>query len=630
VTVLPSPGQDGFDPTDEAFVGRLANHFFREGPQLTDLVATEAEHLDSVPGRTANSIVDLAAATARAGYRSDPAMAAAMPADAIPHPLPGALGLPASRPSSFILRSAPLGMEVPAKMTDPWRHVASYPWLGTPIAGGGRVAQRPDAPGPMSSAAAPVEIPRGLEHGSAADSLSSHGRGPAWPSMAPDATSSSLYFLEPRSVPDLEPVTQRAGSAPDAAVLRRDFPALQQEVHGKRLIWLDNASTTQKPRSVIDAVSRFYEHDNSNVHRGAHELAARATDAYEGARSKVAALLGASSPDEVIFVRGTTEAINLVAQSYGRSAVGEGDEIVLTTLEHHSNIIPWQLLAEETGATLKPVEITDRGDVLLDHYASLLGPRTRIVALSHVSNALGTILPVEAMAAMARAVGAVVVVDGAQGVPHLPVDVQALGADFYAFSGHKLYGPTGVGALWGRRALLEAMPPWQGGGQMIKTVTFESTTWNDLPYKFEAGTGAIGPAVGLGAAIDYVTQIGLPHIAAHEQALLAYGTELLAGIPGLRLIGTSAHKAGVMSFVLDGADVTDVAKFLDHEGIAVRAGHHCAQPALRSLGLDGTVRPSLGLYNTHDDLDALAAAVEDTETVNERAGRYSLERAAWA
>ena len=581
MTVLPSRGQDGFDPADEAFVGRLANHFFREGPQLSDLVATEAEHLDSVPGRTANSIVDLAAATARAGYRSDPALAAAMPADAIPHPLPGALGLPASRPSSFILRSAPIGMEVPAEVTEPWRHLSADPWRR------------------MSSL--PIELPRGLEHGAPAL---------AWPSMAPPATSSSLYFLERQSSPDVEVAPKRASVAPHHDdVLRRDFPALRQEVHGKRLIWLDNAATTQKPQSVIDALSYFYEHDNSNVHRGAHTLAARATDAYEGARSKVAALLGASEPEEVIFVRGTTEAINLVAQSYGRSVVGEGDEIVLTTLEHHSNIIPWQLLAEATGATLKPVQIDDRGDVLLDHYASLLGPRTRIVALSHVSNALGTILPVEAMAAMARAVGAVVVVDGAQGVPHLPVDVQALGADFYAFSGHKLYGPTGIGALWGRRALLEAMPPWQGGGQMIKTVTFESTTWNELPYKFEAGTGAIGPAVGLGAAIDYVTQVGLVNIAAHEQALLAYGTELLAGIPGLRLIGTSAHKAGVMSFVLDGVKVEDVAKFLDHEGIAVRAGHHCAQPAVRSFGLDGTVRASLGLYNTHDDVDALAVAV---------------------
>jgi cysteine desulfurase / selenocysteine lyase len=469
----------------------------------------------------------------------------------------------------------------------------------------------PYSSGPMTSEAPAVHMLRQFVSTPPEGAHPRHAR-PALPNPGPHHASDdrSFYFLQPH--PQAAPENQlgtRPGAGYDADLVRRDFPVLRQRVHGKRLVWLDNAATTQKPQCVIDEISRFYEEDNSNVHRGAHELAARATDAYEGARAKVADLLGARSTQEIIFVRGTTEAINLVAQSYGRSVVGPGDEIVLTTLEHHSNIVPWQLLAKEKGASLKPVRINDRGDVMLDHYASLLGPRTRIVALSHVSNALGTILPVEAMATMAKAVGAVVVVDGAQAVPHMPVDVQALGADFYAFSGHKMYGPTGVGALWGRQELLEEMPPWQGGGSMIKHVDFESSTWNDLPYKFEAGTGSLGPAVGLGRAIDYVTMMGLPHIAAHEQALLAHGSEALAAIPGLRLIGTSLHKAGVLSFVLEGTNVEDVGTFLDQEGIAVRAGHHCAQPALRHFGLDATVRPSVGLYNTHDEIDLLASAV---------------------
>ncbi len=571
--VLP-PGQDGFEPTDEAFVAQLANEIFRAGPQ-----ADLSEPVDSVDGRPEAADGEVAAAAAQA-------------------------------PTSADDMAANRVLALPARPTEPTLQVSSDPWRLAPVGGGGWVMHLPHAGGPMVSEAPPLEALRELEHAYTSEPLTGHPV--PEPSIAPIREPGSLYFLELRPRVDLDEgvATKPSGTGYDAEALRRDFPALQQEIHGKRLIWLDNAATTQKPQSVIDAVAHFYERDNSNVHRGAHELAARATDAYEGARGKVAAMLGAASPREVIFVRGTTEAINLVAQSYGRSVVGEGDEIVLTVLEHHSNIVPWQMLAKEKGATLKPVQITDRGEVLLDHYASLLGPRTRIVAVSQVSNALGTIVPVEAMAAMARAVGAVVVVDGAQAVPHMPVDVQALGADFYAFSGHKLYGPTGVGVLWGREALLEAMPPWQGGGQMIKTVTFESSTWNDLPYKFEAGTGTLAPAVGLGAAIDYVTQVGLPQIAAHEQELLAHGTGALAAIPGLRLIGTSQHKAGVMSFVLDGVDVEDVGRFLNNEGIAVRAGHHCAQPVLRHFGLDGTVRPSLGLYNTHEDIERLAAAVQ--------------------
>lgn len=600
MTVLPSSGGD-FDATDETFVAHLANSIFREIPAGAGPAATMVEDFDDVPGHAANAATDRVAALASSAYRVNPVLTESMPFGDVPHAAPGALGTGASSPSSFMLRSAPLGDAIPADIVEPWRYLADPM---QPVARHGPLAHMPYTAGPMTSE--PPEV----------HALRQFGPTPSAqpPVRAPDRSDTadgSFYFLRgrPRAAPEARLGT-RPGAGYDADVVRRDFPVLRQRVHGKRLVWLDNAATTQKPQCVIDEISRFYEEDNSNVHRGAHELAARATDAYEASRGKVARLLGARSTEEIIFVRGTTEAINLIAQSYGRSIVGPGDEIVLTTLEHHSNIVPWQLLAKERGASLKPVRINDRGDVMLDHYGSLLSPRTRIVALSHVSNALGTILPVEAMAAMAKAVGATVVVDGAQAVPHMPVDVQAMGADFYAFSGHKLYGPTGVGALWGRREILEEMPPWQGGGSMIKHVDFESSTWNDLPYKFEAGTGSLGPAVGLGRAIDYLTRMGLPHIAAHEQALLAHGSEALAAIPGLRLIGTSPHKAGVLSFVLEGTHVEDVGKFLDQEGIAVRAGHHCAQPALRHFGLAATVRPSVGLYNTHDEIDILASAVQ--------------------
>ena len=618
MTVIPSADGPGFDAMDESSVARLANDIFREGPQLGAFAADRGEEVDAVPGHGANAATDLAAKAAGLVYRADPAVTESIPPGVVPRALPGPLGVPAASPSSFLIRSAPLGAAMPAEIAEPWR-VADPQRLQGSVARG-LVTEVPYTSGPMVSDAPGVGALRQLMP------TPQDVRAPA---VVPAATAqrsgesgtdgSGLYFLRasiPRREQTLAPGMPSGGY--DTGLVQRDFPVLQQRVHGKRLVWLDNAATTQKPQCVIDELTRFYEHDNSNVHRGAHELAARATDAYEGARAKVAALLNAASTHEIVFVRGTTEAINLVAQSYGRSVVGPGDEIVLTTLEHHSNIVPWQLLAKEKGASLRPVKIDDRGDVMLDHYASLLGPRTRIVALSQVSNALGTMLPVSAMAAMARAVGATVVVDGAQGVPHLPVDVQSLGADFYAFSGHKMYGPTGVGALWGREALLDAMPPWQGGGQMIKHVDFTSSTWNDLPYKFEAGTGAIGPAVGLGRAVDYLLALGLPGIAAHEHALLSHGTAALEAIPGLRLIGTSLHKAGVLSFVLDGTDVTQVAQFLDKEGIAVRAGHHCAQPALHHFGLEATVRPSIGLYNTHDDIEVLAVAVRKAATALRR------------
>ena len=415
-----------------------------------------------------------------------------------------------------------------------------------------------------------------------------------------------FYFL-----PEPE---QRSSSAKtampfDVHTIRRDFPILHQKVNGKPLVWLDNAATSQKPYHVIDTLKQFYSCDNSNVHRGAHALAARATDAYEGAREKVQRFLGAYSPREIIFVRGTTEGINLVAQTYGRKYVGQGDEIILTTLEHHSNIVPWQLLAQEKGARLRVVPINDRGEVILEAYERLVGPRTRLVALSHVSNALGTILPVQHMIETAHRHGARVLVDGAQAVPHFRVNVQMLDADFYVFSGHKLFGPTGIGALYGKLDLLEDMPPWQGGGSMIDTVTFEETTYNKVPYKFEAGTGHIAGAVGLGAAIDYLDRMGFAAANLYEEALMAYATEALAQVPGLRQIGTAPQKAGVLSFVLDGARPEEIGKFLDQEGIAVRAGHHCAQPTMRRFDVTGTVRPSVAFYNTHEEVDALIRAI---------------------
>jgi len=423
------------------------------------------------------------------------------------------------------------------------------------------------------------------------------------PAPAADASTSRFYFL-PAAAASGPPA-----AAFDIEAVRRDFPALNQRVHGKPLIWLDNAATTQKPRAVIDAVSRFYERDNSNVHRGAHTLAVRAAEAYEEARRKVQKFLGASSPNECVFVRGTTEGINLVAQAFGRENIGHGDEIVLTTLEHHSNIVPWQMLAKEKCAVLRVVPITDSGEVLLDEVAKLIGPRTKIVAVSHVSNVLGTILPVQPIAELAHRQGARVLIDGAQAVAHIPVNVQQLDADFYVFSGHKLFAPTGVGVLYAKEELLRAMPPWQGGGNMIRKVSFEETTYNDPPAKFEAGTGVMGEAVGLGAAIDYVSRIGLEAMAAYEGALTSYAMGLLSTVPGLRMIGTVPDKVGVLSFILDGVPSEEVGRKLDLEGIAVRAGHHCAQPTMARYGVPSMVRPSLAFYNTPQEIDALVQAL---------------------
>ncbi len=399
----------------------------------------------------------------------------------------------------------------------------------------------------------------------------------------------------------------------DVASVRRDFPALHQKVHGKDLVWLDNAATTQKPLSVIEALSKFYATDNSNIHRGAHALAARATDAYEGAREKIRKFLGAGSSSEIIYVRGTTEAINLVAQTWGRKFIQPGDEIVLSILEHHANIVPWQLLAQEKGAVIRVVPVDDRGEIILEEYARLLGPKTKLVSLTQASNGLGTILPVREMIRLAKRHDAKVLVDGAQSVAHIPVDVQDLDTDFFVFSGHKIFGPTGIGVLYGKRELLEVMPPWQGGGNMIRDVRFEHTVYNDAPAKFEAGTPSIADAIGLGAALDYVSKLGLGNIARYEHELTSYATGKLTEIPGLRLIGTAREKVGVLSFVLDGIPNDEVGRYLDREGIAVRAGHHCTQPSLRRFGVEGTVRPSLSLYNTKSEIDRLADAIRSLQ-----------------
>jgi cysteine desulfurase / selenocysteine lyase len=427
----------------------------------------------------------------------------------------------------------------------------------------------------------------------------------------PAETTSVTSGLQPFEFrPDLVPQDLGLAKRPlDAKLIRRDFPILEERVHGRPLVWLDNAATTQKPNAVIDRISDFYRHENSNIHRAAHEFAARATDAYESAREKSRRFLNASSTREIIFVRGTTEGINLIAQAWGRRNVREGDEVVITWLEHHANIVPWQMLCSEKGARLRVAPVNDRGEIILEEYEKLLGPRTRMVAFTQVSNALGTIVPAREMVEMAHRYGARVLLDGAQAVSHMPVDVQTLGCDFYVFSGHKVFGPTGIGVVYGKLDVLDAMPPWQGGGNMIADVTFEKTTYQASPARFEAGTGNIADAVGLGTAIDYVSEIGMENIAAYEHDLLNYGTAKLLTVPGLRLIGTAREKAGVMSFVLDDVRTEDVGVALNQEGIAVRSGHHCAQPILRRMGVESSVRPSLAFYNTCEDIDALVAAL---------------------
>jgi cysteine desulfurase / selenocysteine lyase len=412
-------------------------------------------------------------------------------------------------------------------------------------------------------------------------------------------------------------MTKLADAAPtfDVTRIREDFPILGEVVHGHPLAYLDNANTTQKPRQVLDALDHYYRHDNANIHRATHLLSERATRAYEGARTTLARFINARDRSEVILTRGCTDGINLVAQSYARSVLEPGDEILVTGMEHHSNIVPWQLVAAQTGATLQAAPITDTGEIDLDGFDRLLGPRTKIVGLIHVSNALGTVNPVADLVARAQAAGAVVLVDGAQAVPHLPVDVQALGCDFYAFSGHKMYGPTGTGVLYGRLPLLEAMPPYQGGGDMIASVTFEKTEYNSVPYKFEAGTPNIAGVVGLGAATEYLSGLDRTALAAHEDELLDYATRRVMELPGVRILGQAARKSSVLSFVLDGVHPHDIGTVLDTWGVAVRTGQHCAQPVMDRFGVPATVRASIGLYNTRDEVDRLVAGLHRVREV---------------
>ncbi len=403
----------------------------------------------------------------------------------------------------------------------------------------------------------------------------------------------------------------------DVTAVRADFPILSTEVHNKPLVYLDSAASAQKPQAVIEAERQVYERMYANVHRGVHDLSVRASDAYEATRGKVARFIGANSPKEIVFLRGTTEAINLVAQTWGRANVQKDDEILITALEHHANIVPWQMLCEEKKARLVVAPINDAGEVDLEAFEALLSTRTRIVAVAHVSNALGTINDVTGMTALTRARtrDAVVLVDGAQAVPHMPVDVKAIGCDFYCFSAHKMYGPSGMGALWGRKSLLDAMPPWQGGGDMILSVSFEKTTYNEAPFKFEAGTPNIAGTIAFGAAVDYLNGLGMGSVAVAEKDLLAYGTGALASIPGVRMIGTAAHKTSVLSFVIEGVHPHDAGSILDYEGVAVRTGHHCAQPVMDRFGVPATIRASLGVYNTRADIDVLIRGIRKVQEI---------------
>jgi len=410
-------------------------------------------------------------------------------------------------------------------------------------------------------------------------------------------------------------VTDAGATALDIEAIRAEFPVLDQQVRGRQLVYLDNAATTQKPRQVVEEIARYYYEDNANVHRGVHTLSQRATKSFDAVRRKVREFVNAADEREIIFVRGATEAINLVAQSYGRSFIGAGDEIVISEMEHHSDIVPWQMVCEQTGATLRTIPFNDRGELRLDVLAGMLSERTKLVACVHVSNALGTINPIKEIAAMAHAHGAVMLVDGAQAAPHLRIDVQDLGCDFYTISSHKMYGPTGIGALYGRRELLEKMPPYQGGGDMIASVTFEKTEYNVLPYKFEAGTPNIEGVIAFGAAIDFIERIGIERIAAHEADLLAYATEKISQIPGVTIIGRAANKASVLSFVLEGVHAHDIGTILDFDGIAIRAGHHCAQPVMQCYGIAATARASFAIYNTRQEVDALVAALAKVKEV---------------
>ncbi len=599
------------DPTDPAamvlLIARMANEMFG-GPAGAPPPVSVPSPQQAVTGAGASAPVS-------------PGLSAGAPLGPSPAGAPGLSDAPAIPSPATTTPAAP-----DARSISPGLSIGSpdVPSISPPTAA-------PAAPDARSIAPAWSELPDELLQAAVPASLplvapaATEAPGAPWmPPVASPFGATSLAGFDPDAFVEtvrISFVGEPAAAAPPAAAaapaaapfdpyaVRRDFPILDERVHGKRLVWLDNAATTQKPRAVIDRLVRFYEHESSNIHRAAHTLAARATDAYEQGREISRRFLNAPSRDEIVFVRGATEGINLVAQSWGRRNVQAGDEIVITHLEHHANIVPWQQLCAEQGARLRVAPVDDRGDVILEEYDRLLGPRTRLVAFPQVSNALGTIAPARAMIDLAHRHGAVVMVDGAQAVSHMAVDVQALDCDFYVFSGHKVYAPTGIGVVFGKRDVLAQMPPWQGGGNMIQDVTFERTTYQLPPARFEAGTGNIADAAGLGAALEYVMQIGMDVIDRHEHGLLVHATERLLAVPGLTMIGTSPNKAGVLSFVLAGHRNEDVGAALDREGIAVRSGHHCAQPILRRFGHEGTVRASLGLYNVCEDIDAMVAVL---------------------
>ena len=588
---------------DEATLTRLAGEFFRALPgQPVDALGTESSSAlagPSVPGGPTQAVPSVPGGPTQAGF------------------------------------SSPTASNVPTGPT----HTGFSPPAGPPPTStlAGFTPPQPSTPPP--ALARPATPPQA----SSVDGYYFLTEAPGYPAKAPEPPGFGHLGL-PRLPPLVEsaPAVPTAPAAPyyfvqepgaagrpagapldprppfDVHAVRRDFPILSELVNGRPLIWLDNAATTQKPRAVMDRLTEFYSRENSNIHRAAHTLAARATDAYEGARKTVARFIGAGSAEEIVFVRGTTEAINLVAKAWGPANLAAGDEIVVSHLEHHANIVPWQMLAAQTGAVIKVIPVDDDGQLLLEEYARILSPRTRLVAVTQMSNALGTVVPVDQVIDLAHRAGARVLVDAAQSVPHLAIDVTALDADFLVFSGHKLFGPTGIGVLYAKREVLQDMPPWEGGGNMITDVTFERSSYQPPPNRFEAGTGNIADAVGLAAAIDYVERIGLPNIAAHEHALVERATEGLRGVPGMRLVGTARHKASIVSFVLDGYEPAEVGTALNEVGIAVRSGHHCAQPILRRFGLEATVRPSFAFYNTHDEVDALVTAVH---RLADRAGR---------
>jgi cysteine desulfurase/selenocysteine lyase len=587
----PDPLNAGFPAglPDPAMLARLAGEFFSALPGVTAAGGVPVPSQPQPPGLSLPPGV---------GGPSTPAaipIVGAVPgANLAPTSPQGPANIAAQAPSLVPHAQAPNGVPDFALMAAP----------GYDGRIGSHVLGVPQAP----AADMPVHAARGADSPQAYYFLSS-------PSPATSSPPSGFYFLDP-TVAGVHgdhhtPPAGPAGRPPfDVNAIRRDFPILSERVNGRPLVWFDNAATTQKPQAVIDRLAYFYSHENSNIHRAAHELAARATDAYEGAREIVRRFIGAASVEEIIFVRGATEVINLVAKTWGTKNIGAGDEIIVSNLEHHANIVPWQQLAAEKGAVIKVIPVDDDGQVKLDEYRRLLGPRTKLVSVTQVSNALGTVVPVQEIVAMAHAVGARTLVDGAQSVSHMRVNVRALDADFFVFSGHKIFGPTGIGAVYGKREVLEDMPPWQGGGNMISDVTFEKTTYHAAPTRFEAGTGNIADAVGLGAALEYVERIGIENIGRYEDGLLKYATHHVRPIPGVRLVGTAADKASVLSFVLDGYSTEQVGRALNDEGIAVRTGHHCAQPILRRFGLETTVRPSFAFYNTCEEIDRMVAVVK--------------------